>query len=68
MGPFSIIFCIMFFPFSYFRDIDVPRNEGGPINKGRAFIEYAKSEQAARVKLTIYFIFYKNLNFYKNIL
>ena len=38
------------------RSIDVPRNEGSIVNKGRAFIEYYTKEEALRVK---YLFFYK---------
>jgi len=38
----------------YYSEIEVPRNEGLFINKGRAFIEYTSSEEAKKVnKVTL---------------
>ena len=34
-----------------FRNIEVPRNEGSRLNKGRAFIEFSSIEDAQEVYL-----------------
>ena len=40
--------------------LDIPRNEGQPLNKGRAFIEFERKEQAELVnKYHITFILFK---------
>lgn len=35
------------------RNVEIPRNEGARLNKGRAFIEYSSVEEAKQAKFLL---------------